>query len=1026
MEDNKVKNKRISMKNKLKKKEEVKEECCNTCFQKELDKQEIERKTLIKKVMKPADENAEFIEKETSTLAARNKIRGLKKTDIKEDKEVNIKEARGPRISDESVYDYFNFDGKKRSSADVGVDNDPNLWSYAVVDEDENCVFLNEEQLKEFATIVLKGGSAFKDYIVEFAGPGNWGDIYPEIAKRMLQGKSRDKFYIKKQFKKDECLEKKDSIDSWIFDEVKKDISREDMKTAKDVISKLLGYSSDLSASDIIEIVMSVEKSTKEGLAQPQIDTKKEIKMNNLRNLTKKHQHIVKESTRGLNDKELKLLKESTSDKLAKFLKECVKALVNGNATCGEMDIGDENLVVAIGWSSGFGEEERDDVIQDVDNPTWSIVAGIKVNIDDMQTDYDIDYVSPYFEDSNEVYDMEFLIAPDADYDYLAKELLNMYKEFKEKYDVDENAHIIVKKDVKLDEDIYELYPRYDSRQSFYGKAFVDEKEDGTKVLYSYGSKVAMIKDGEVTLGLGNSRGYNYSLWNYSPTTLRHVKEFLKQDGFKAETASQMDKDYKKEIIKESLSENLNEKVTSPSSDFWEEVYEDKGMFFKSEEDFENYITETYRFLPPEYILEVDYNEETGEGYVRYKEDSYSFLSRKKVESLDTCNMTVKEVLDLWWNSLRIKFEKDGEKREAILYKTYTGEYEVDEDINPYGKSILDKKVCVDDEYFEDADGFPCVYGELVEDEKHVKESKQSTLKEGKNALNENTSNFYNMKELPLYIFVTYDEVRYEADEAFEYNKKNGEYADDDREAYEIYEDFFEEYMNKYYSNICVLDEYEVEELESMVEDANEKIISKASELYDDNFDEYNILTDVKISIEPGYFQGAQLYVDEQYFKYLSDDSKKFVKDLYEEISKKFNLTELSVAYRFSNGETGYKIVNEDKNNTKSKKFYKFTKKLNESLKLIADISDYTPWSGAIDTWNDIEEADKIDDLEFFLEDIYPDGLTMTELNDLLWFESEWIRDALGLIEDEDEDEDVDDIEEKKGSYKKAKEQIKH
>ena len=68
--------------------------------------------------------------------------------------------------------------------------------------------------------------------------------------------------------------------------------------------------------------------------------------------------------------------------------------------------------------------------------------------------------------------------------------------------------------------DFYELSAIYDSRQSFYSKAQV-AIEDGCYVLYSYNTKVAKItEDGIIIL---------YSQWDCSNTTLRHVKEFLKQ-----------------------------------------------------------------------------------------------------------------------------------------------------------------------------------------------------------------------------------------------------------------------------------------------------------------------------------------------------------------------------------------------------------------------------------------------------------------------------------------------------------------
>lgn len=106
-----------------------------------------------------------------------------------------------------------------------------------------------------------------------------------------------------------------------------------------------------------------------------------------------------------------------------------------------------------------------------------------------------------------------------------------------------------------VEEPVYAMEPHYDSRKSFYGKAHVDDR-GSIKVLYSYDSPVAMIKDGEVILGKATNRGYPYSIWKYSPTTLRHVKEFLKQNGFKAETQDQMEKDYKVDFINESLKES--------------------------------------------------------------------------------------------------------------------------------------------------------------------------------------------------------------------------------------------------------------------------------------------------------------------------------------------------------------------------------------------------------------------------------------------------------------------------------------
>ena len=86
----------------------------------------------------------------------------------------------------------------------------------------------------------------------------------------------------------------------------------------------------------------------------------------------------------------------------------------------------------------------------------------------------------------------------------------------------------------------FELATAFDSRKSFYGKARVTVNPAATVELRSYGTIVATIDirdpyNKRVTLG---------PAWNYSATTLRHVKEFLRQQGFVADSATQMRKDY--------------------------------------------------------------------------------------------------------------------------------------------------------------------------------------------------------------------------------------------------------------------------------------------------------------------------------------------------------------------------------------------------------------------------------------------------------------------------------------------------
>lgn len=64
---------------------------------------------------------------------------------------------------------------------------------------------------------------------------------------------------------------------------------------------------------------------------------------------------------------------------------------------------------------------------------------------------------------------------------------------------------------------------------------------------------------------------------------------------------------------------------------------------------------------------------------------------------------------------------------------------------------------------------------------------------------------------------------------------------------------------------------------------------------------------------------------------------------------------------------------------------------------------NFDAWSGAIDTKNRIIEEGKADDFDALMEELHPDGLTDTQLNDILWFEEDWIFDNLGITEEEEE-----------------------
>ena len=70
-------------------------------------------------------------------------------------------------------------------------------------------------------------------------------------------------------------------------------------------------------------------------------------------------------------------------------------------------------------------------------------------------------------------------------------------------------------------------------------------------------------------------------------------------------------------------------------------------------------------------------------------------------------------------------------------------------------------------------------------------------------------------------------------------------------------------------------------------------------------------------------------------------------------------------------------------------------------------IRDFKAWSGAVDTQREIIDQGKADAFDALIEELYPQGINKTQLNDLLWFESDWIYETLGMTNpDEEVDED--------------------
>ena len=76
------------------------------------------------------------------------------------------------------------------------------------------------------------------------------------------------------------------------------------------------------------------------------------------------------------------------------------------------------------------------------------------------------------------------------------------------------------------------------------------------------------------------------------------------------------------------------------------------------------------------------------------------------------------------------------------------------------------------------------------------------------------------------------------------------------------------------------------------------------------------------------------------------------------------------------------------------------------------DINNFEAWSGAKETLERIQREGKCAELENVLEELYPDGMTETELNDLLWFDSESVYEWLGIRSEAQIEKEIEEAEE--------------
>ena len=117
---------------------------------------------------------------------------------------------------------------------------------------------------------------------------------------------------------------------------------------------------------------------------------------------------------------------EFTMDNIAKWLKESTDWLIDNQQGCCTLKL-DDHIAICVGWSNGFGDEPREDLIQAKDNLDYAVVAGVKVwTSDDMRTDFD--FINFPYCKGGDVYDDTYTIAKNEDFNWLANALITDYE----------------------------------------------------------------------------------------------------------------------------------------------------------------------------------------------------------------------------------------------------------------------------------------------------------------------------------------------------------------------------------------------------------------------------------------------------------------------------------------------------------------------------------------------------------------------------------------------------------------------
>lgn len=157
---------------------------------------------------------------------------------------------------------------------------------------------------------------------------------------------------------------------------------------------------------------------------------------------------------------------------IAKWLKEEVEFLKENEDYCGGWLKLDDTYAAVVLWEEGWGEEERDDVIQSVSNPDWALCAGVKIFNPADTVD---GWLYPSNAKTGDMLCESCGIEPEEDYDALAKWVVDCYDVVKD-FVPEEDGTIVV--EIEEDMEDEEIGVKSDSSSTPELRVKPNNKED--------------------------------------------------------------------------------------------------------------------------------------------------------------------------------------------------------------------------------------------------------------------------------------------------------------------------------------------------------------------------------------------------------------------------------------------------------------------------------------------------------------------------------------------------------------------